>query len=97
MAEKSYKLGLIGCPLGHSLSPVLYKAAFEDLGLVGTYELLETQSEDLINQIKYLKKNSYDGFNVTIPHKVPMILFLNKYDEFVDLTGAVNTIKIEDN
>lgn len=96
MAEKSYKLGLIGCPLGHSLSPVLYRAAFEDLGLVGTYELLETQSEDLINQIKYLKKNSYDGFNVTIPHKVPMILFLNKYDEFVDLTGAVNTIKIEE-
>ena len=96
MAEKNYKLGLIGYPLGHSLSPVLYKAAFKDLGLSGTYELLETESEDLINQIKYLKKNSYDGFNVTIPHKVPLTLFLAKYDELVNLTGAVNTVKIEE-
>ena len=37
MEEKVYKLGLIGYPLGHSLSPVLYKAAFEGLGLNRLY------------------------------------------------------------
>lgn len=90
------KFGLIGYPLGHSLSPVLYKAAFKDLSIDGEYELLETPSEDLINQIKNLKRNKYYGFNVTIPHKVPLTLFLSKYDEFVNMTGAVNTVKIEE-
>ncbi len=94
--DKNYKLALIGYPLGHSLSPVLYEAAFSNLNIKGSYELLPTQSEDLVNQIKYLKKNKYYGFNITIPHKVPTTLFLSKYDEFVNLTGAVNTIKIEE-
>jgi shikimate dehydrogenase len=90
------KLALIGYPLSHSLSPVIYKTAFKDLGIDCEYELLPTQSEDLINRIKYLRTNRYYGFNITIPHKVPMTLFLAKYDEFVNLTGAVNTIKIEE-
>ncbi len=91
-----YKLALIGYPLGHSLSPVLYNAAFKDLGLDGSYEILPTQSEELINRIKYLRVNKYFGFNITIPHKVPTTLFLSKYDEYVNLTGAVNTVKIEE-
>ena len=93
----NYKLALIGYPLGHSLSPVLYNAAFKNLGLEGSYEILPTQSEDLINRIKYLRVNKYYGFNVTIPHKVPTTLFLSEYDEYVNLTGAVNTVRIEEN
>lgn len=89
------KLGLIGFPLGHSLSPVLYKAAFKDLGIDGSYELLATNEEDLINRIKNLRKDKYYGFNVTIPYKVPVTLFLAKFDDFVKMTGAVNTVKIE--
>ena len=93
---EEYKLGLIGYPLGHSLSPILYETAFSDLGIKGSYELLPTQDEDLINKIKYLKKNKYYGFNVTIPYKVPITLFLSKFDEYVNMTGAVNTVKIEE-
>lgn len=93
----NYKLALIGYPLGHSLSPILYKAAFKDLGIDGTYEILPTQSEDLINRIKYLRVNRYYGFNVTIPHKVPTTLFLSDYDEYVGLAGAVNTVRVEEN
>ena len=92
----NYKLALIGYPLSHSLSPILYRAAFKDLGLEGSYEILPTESEDLINRIKYLRVNKYYGFNVTIPHKVPTTLFLSKYDEYVNLTGAVNTVKVEE-
>ena len=91
----NYKLALIGYPLGHSLSPVLYEAAFKNLNIEGSYEILPVKEEDLINMIKYLKKNKYFGFNVTIPHKVALTLFLSKYDEYVNLTSAVNTIKIE--
>lgn len=94
--EEKIKLALIGYPLGHSLSPILHNCAFNDLNINGTYELLETKSEDLINQIKNLKRNKYFGFNVTIPHKVPVSLFLSKYDENVNITGSVNTVKIEE-
>lgn len=90
------KLGLIGFPLGHSLSPVLYKAAFKDLGIDGSYELLPTAEEDLINRIKNLRKDKYFGFNVTIPYKVPVTLFLANFDEFTKMTGAVNTVRIEE-
>lgn len=94
--EEKIKLALIGYPLGHSLSPVLHNCAFKELSIDGTYELLPTKSEDLINQIKNLKRNKYFGFNVTIPHKVPVSLFLSKYDENVNITGSVNTVKIEE-
>jgi shikimate dehydrogenase len=93
---EKHKLALIGYPLGHSLSPVLCKAAFEDLGIEGEYELLPTESEDLINQIKFLRSHKYYGFNVTIPHKVPLTLFLSKFDEYVNMTGSVNCVKIEE-
>ena len=93
--ENNFKLALIGHPLGHSLSPVLYKTAFRELGLEGSYELLDTPPEDLISRIKYLKNNGYFGFNVTIPFKVPLTLFLSKYDELMNITGSVNTVKIE--
>lgn len=95
MAE-NYKLALIGYPLGHTLSPILYKSAFKDLNIEGSYEALETNPEDLVSKIKYLKNNGYFGFNVTIPFKVPVTLFLSKYDEYMNITGSVNTVKIEE-
>lgn len=90
----AYKLGLIGYHLSHSISAVIHKAGLESLGVEGTYEVLETPPEDLISRIKYLKSNNYDGFNVTIPLKVPMALFLDHVDKSADISGAVNTIKI---
>lgn len=89
-----YKLGLIGFHLSHSISPIIQKAGLESLGLEGTYEILETPPEDLISRIKFLKGNGYNGFNVTIPLKVPMALFLDQVEETADVSGCVNTIKI---
>lgn len=89
-----YKLGLIGYNLSHSISAVIHKAGLDSLGVEGTYEILETPPEDLISRIKFLKSNNYDGFNVTIPLKVPMALFLDQTDKFSDVSGSVNTVKI---
>ncbi len=92
----AYKFGLIGYHLSHSISAVIHKAGLESLGLNGTYEVLETPPEDLISRIKFLKSNDYNGFNVTIPLKVPMSLFLDYFDKSADVSGSVNTIKIRD-
>lgn len=89
-----YKLGIIGYPLGHSISAKIQKAGFESLGIEGSYDVLETPPEDLIPRIKYLKTNGYNGFNVTIPLKVPMSLFLDDIDDYANIAGCVNTVKI---
>ena len=91
-----YKLGIIGHPLTHSISASIQKAGFESLKLEGTYDVLETAPEDLINRIKFLKTNGYNGFNVTIPLKVPMSLFLDEIDDYANIAGCVNTVKILD-
>ena len=89
-----HKLGIIGYPLTHSISAVIQKAGFESLSLEGSYDVLETTPEELIPRIKYLKTNNYEGFNVTIPLKVPMSLFLDDIDEYANIAGCVNTVKI---
>ncbi len=89
-----YKLGIIGYPLGHSISATIQKAGFESLGLEGSYDVLETPPEDLISRIKFLKTNGYKGFNVTIPLKVPMSLFLDDIDDYANIAGCVNTVKV---
>ena len=89
-----YKLGIIGYPLTHSISAAIQKAGFESLGLEGSYDVLETLPEDLVSRIKFLKTNGYQGFNVTIPLKVPMSLFLDDIDDYANVAGCVNTVKI---
>ena len=89
-----YKFALIGYPLSHSMSKVIHEAAFKSVGLEGTYEILETEQEDLITRLKYLKSNGFQGFNVTIPLKVPVTLFLSEVDNVANVTGSANTIKI---
>lgn len=88
------KFGLIGYPLGHSLSAVIHKAGFESLSINASYEILETKPEDLVDRVKFLKHNHYSGFNITIPLKLPIALFTQEVDKYADIAGAVNTIKI---
>ncbi len=89
-----YKFGLIGYPLSHSMSKVIQEAAFKSIGVEGTYEILETQQEDIISRLKYLRANGFQGFNVTIPLKVPITLFLAGVDNVANIAGSANTIKI---
>ena len=88
------KLGIIGYPLGHSISAVIHKAGLASIGLEGSYDVMETPPEDLISRLKYIKSNGYDGFNVTIPLKVPMSLFLDDIDDYANIAGCVNTVKV---
>ena len=92
-----YKLGIIGYPLGHSISAVIQKAGLESIGAGGVYDVMETHPEDLINRIKYIKANGYSGFNVTIPLKIPMSLFLDDIDDYANIAGCVNTVKVMEN
>lgn len=89
------KFGLIGYPLGHSLSKVIHEAGFKSLGIKASYDILETPQDSLVDRIKWLKANGYKGFNVTIPLKLPVSLFVNEVDKYADLARAVNTVYID--
>lgn len=83
---------LIGYPLGHSMSPVIHKELMKTAKIEGSYELIEIAPENLADKFEDLKK--FDGFNVTIPHKINIIPFLDKVNERAELFGAVNTVKV---
>ena len=93
--NRENKFGLIGYPLGHSLSKVIHEAGFKSLGIQATYDILETPPDTLVDRVKFLKGNGYKGFNVTIPLKLPISLFVNEVDKYADLARAVNTIYVE--
>ena len=89
-----YKFGLIGYPLGHSISAVIQHAGLQDIGLEGSYEAFETKPEDLLERIKFFKRNDFNGFNITIPLKTIIYPYLDDIDEKAGIVGCVNTVKI---
>ena len=85
-------VGLIGYPLGHSISPMFQQLAFDQLGLDIHYELWETKPDDLSKVVEDIRSPSRLGANVTVPYKEDVLLLLDKCDDLAADIGAVNTI-----
>ncbi|OPY29644.1 MAG: Shikimate dehydrogenase [Methanocella sp. PtaU1.Bin125] len=83
--------GVIGFPVGHSVSPAMHNAAFEALGMDCTYQAFEVKGERLQEAITGAKCLGFGGLNVTIPHKEAVIKFV-KPDPVAAEIGAANTI-----
>ena len=88
-------VGLIGHPVEHSFSPPMHNAAFNKLGMDYAYVAFDVDPENLKSAIEGAKSLNIRGFNVTIPHKVNVMEYLNELDEVAELIGAVNTIDFE--
>lgn len=89
-------VGLLGNPLGHSFSPAMQNIAFETQGLNYYYLPIEVTAENLADVVKGISKMNFAGFNVTIPHKLNIMKFLDEIDDLAELIGAVNTVTIKD-
>ena len=85
------KYGLIGHPLGHSLSPYIHERIMDAIGVSGRYELYDIDPKNLAKDIPVLMRE-LDGFNCTIPYKLDVIPFLDGLDESAANCGAVNTV-----
>lgn len=83
---------LLGYPLGHSLSPAMHNAAFQNLGLDWRYELLEIPPAHIADALARVRGDDCAGANVTIPHKQAVIPFLDQLTEHALQVGAVNTL-----
>ena len=90
------RVGLIGWPVEHSLSPVMHNAAFDALGLPYRYKLVPTPPERVKTTLNRLKRQGFRGINVTVPHKQVVLDVLDEIDDTAQAIGAVNTILVRD-
>ncbi len=87
-------LGIIGNPVGHSLSPIMHNAAIAAMGLNYIYVPFPVEIQELATAIKGLEAiASVSGFNLTIPHKQEIMPLLNEITDVARAVGAVNTVK----
>lgn len=85
------KYSLTGHPLGHSMSPFIHKRLFEEAGKSAQYTLEDIAPEDMQEKFPSLI-NDTEGLNVTIPHKMAVIPFLDALDESAKRYNSVNCI-----
>lgn len=86
------RVGLIGFPVEHSLSPLMHNAAFAALGMTDWhYDAMAIPPDILRYGVREPKNHGYIGINVTVPHKEAVMSFVRP-DETAQAIGAVNTI-----
>jgi shikimate dehydrogenase len=84
--------GIIGYPLGHSVSPAFQQAALDHHGMDARYEAWVTPPEELAGRLHSLRGPDMLGASVTVPHKEAVIRYLDRLTPEARRTGAVNTI-----
>ena len=92
--QRSTKLlGILGMPVGHSLSPVLHNRAFAAANLDFAY--VKLPAPDLKDFAENARAVGLSGFSVTIPHKVAVMPYLSRVTPAATAVGAVNTVSDE--
>ncbi|MBA7712931.1 Shikimate dehydrogenase (NADP(+)) [subsurface metagenome] len=92
ISGKTVVCGVIGDPIEHTMSPVMHNAAFKKLGIDYLYVPFRVRKKELGRAVEGMRALNIRGLNVTIPHKVEVISFLDEVDSLVEKIGAVNTI-----
>ncbi len=95
ISGKSVVYGLIGDPVDHSLSPAIQNAAFRSAGMDAVYVPFYVKQQNLRDAIQGLRALELRGFNITAPHKVHVLRYLDKIEASADAVGSVNTVTIE--
>lgn len=91
------KVGVIGFPIEHSLSPAMHNAAFEALGMRDwQYDKMAIPPDVLGYSIKELRNHEWVGINVTVPHKQAVMNYVMA-DPLAQMVGAINTIDFRKN
>ena len=92
ISGKTTVYGLIGDPIDHSMSPAIQNTAFHSTGIDAVYVPFHVRREDLRDAVKGLRTLRVKGFNVTAPHKVNVLRYLDKVETSAAAIGSVNTV-----
>jgi shikimate dehydrogenase len=86
---------ILGCPVKHSFSPVMQNKWFEKEHLNCTYLSFEPKDYELECTIESLKKLKFNGFNITVPHKIKALKYVDVIDKNAKKIGSINTVIIK--
>lgn len=92
MSQRRFRVGVIGDPVAHSISPAMHQPALDSLGVAATYERWHTPLADLPARIESLRMPDVLGANVTVPHKLAVMPLIDHVSALATRAGAVNTI-----
>lgn len=92
ISGKAMVCGVIGNPVGHSLSPMMQNFYGEALGLDFIYIPCNVPDEEVGTAVKGIYALGFEGINVTVPHKQRVMPYLLEIDEAARCIGAVNTL-----
>jgi shikimate dehydrogenase len=92
ISGKTQVCGVIGDPIEHSLSPAIHNAAFKHLKLDFVFLAFRVKAADLDNAMRGVRGLGIRGLNVTMPHKIAVIRYLDEADSNVRSLGSANTI-----
>lgn len=87
---------VIGDPIGQSLSPQLHNGLFKASAVDALYLPIAVKSEDLKKLLDGFRLMNFGGFNITKPHKMEIIEYLDRLDPLAEKIGAVNTVVYQD-
>jgi shikimate dehydrogenase len=93
---KAELVGVFGHPVAENPTIIMQEAAFEATGLNWRYLTIEVLPDDLEDAIKGLRAMNMRGINLTIPHKVKVLKYLDEVAPDAALIGAVNTVRRRD-
>jgi shikimate dehydrogenase len=91
------EFAVIGCPIGHSLSPRMHTAAFQACGLESSYVAIEVQVGEVYEALDRLQSLGYRGVNVTVPHKEDAFDWCQDATDVAVRLGVCNTIDFKNN
>jgi shikimate dehydrogenase len=89
------RLGVFGDPVAHSLSPQIQNAALRAVKIDGQYAKFQISPNQLRQALNRVRILNFIGINLTVPHKIAVLEFVDDLDENALRVGAVNTVKID--
>ena len=97
ISGKTKVCGVIGDPIEHTLSPIMHNAAFNALNLAYVFLAFRVKPAEVENAVNGMRALNIRGLNVTMPHKTPVLKFLDRTDLSAQIINSVNTILNRDN
>ncbi len=91
---KTKRVGVIGWPIDHSLSPRVHGYWLAEHGIDGEYLPLAVEPKDLAATLRGLAGRGFAGVNVTVPHKQATAALMQSLDPAARRLGAVNTVVV---
>ena len=92
----SMRIGVIGYPIGHSISPMFQQAALDHYSLDARYQAWEVVPQELAQFMQGLRSSGTLGISVTVPHKEAVMAHLDRIDPWATMAGAVNAVVYRD-